>query len=151
MNTPVSSLLRPHCDLVQTTPESTVLDAVHEMTSRNTGSILIMDSTGNLVGIFTERDLLKRVVAAGLDPSNTLIETVMSLDVVTVKCTAHRKDVHKIMKAKHIRHIPVIHDGQVAGVISLRDILRSANAEKDFEIDQLREYATNHPYPSYPG
>ena len=151
MNTPVSGLLKPHGHLLFTSPSTYVLTAVQTMTAENIGSILIMDDSETLVGIFTERDLLKRVVAAGLDPETTPIESVMSRDVITVRCSALRKDVHNIMKEKHVRHVPVIDAGQVLGVVSLRDILRSANAEKDFEIDQLRGYVTDRPYPSYPG
>jgi len=120
------------------------------MTKENIGSILILDTSRKLVGIFTERDLLTRVVAAGLDPAETPIETVMSRDVVTVKCNALRKDVHNIMKVKHVRHVPVMEEGEVVGVVSLRNIIRSANAEKDFEIEQLRGYVTDQPYPTYP-
>ncbi len=151
MNTPVSDLLRPRGHLVVTSPETTVLNAVEIMTNENIGSILILDASETLIGIFTERDLLKRVVAASLDPAKTPIKTVMSHDVITVKCTDLRIDVHNIMKVKHVRHVPVMKAGHVVGVVSLRDILRSANAEKDFEIDQLRGYATDQPYPSYPG
>jgi len=121
------------------------------MTTENTGSVLILDESGVLIGIFTERDLLTRVVAAGLDPAATPIEDVMSRDVITVRANALRRDVHNIMKSKNVRHVPVINGPDVIGVVSLRDILRSANAEKDFEIGQLKDYITNRPYPSYPG
>jgi signal-transduction protein with cAMP-binding, CBS, and nucleotidyltransferase domain len=151
MNTPVSRLIGPRGTIVHTAPTESVLSASKLMTAENTGSVLILDDSGSLIGIFTERDLLTRVVAADLDPAATPIETVMSKDVVTVRANALRRDVHNIMKAKNVRHVPILEDDEVVGVVSLRDILRSANAEKDFEIGQLRDYVTNRPYPAYPG
>ncbi len=150
MNTPVANLLRYGGDVCHTTPNVPVSEAVRMLSDRNLGSIIIMDSEGNLQGIFTERDLLRRVVAAGLDPESTTLESVMTRDVYVVDKSTARGDVRQIMEKKHIRHVPVVDGQNVLGVISLRDVLRSENAEKDFEIDQLRGYVTDKPYPSYP-
>lgn len=150
MNTPVTRLIRPNGHVVMVGPEITVDKAVQTMVDQNVGSIVVLDSDNSLIGIFTERDLLRRVVAKNLDPSKTTIDSVMTRNVHVVDRTADRRDVHRIMDAEHIRHIPVVDGSTVLGVVSLRDVLRSENEEKDFELSQLRGYVSDKPYPSYP-
>lgn len=150
MNTPVSKLLRTDRLVVHTRPGSMIAEAVKLMNDHNTGSILILDEDNSLIGIFTERDVLRRVVGPGLDPNTTPVEKVMTTEVVGVDLTARRKEVRHIMETQHIRHVPILEDDKVIGIISLRDILRSETAEKDFEIDQLKSYVTAKPYPVYP-
>lgn len=141
----VSDLLRKGGVIVYSSPDTTVAEAVRTMGRHNIGSILVLSSRRDLVGIFTERDLLQRVVAAGLDPSATLLGDVMTKDVIVVSADAPREDVKQIMDSKHIRHIPVSDGSQLLGVISLRDVLRFENAEKDFEIEQLKQYFLQEP------
>jgi len=76
---------------------------------------------------------------------------VMTTDVLTVGRGAYRQDVHHLMKEHHVRHIPVIEENEILGVISLRDVLRSENEEKSFELEHLRGYISEKPYPTYPG
>ncbi len=151
MNTPVSRLLRNQTQVVSVHPLVTVSEAVQIMVEKNVGSLVVLDTDENLVGIFTERDLLQRIVAKSLDPEATEIESVMTRDVRVVNRTADRHDLLLLMEELHIRHVPIVDDGVVLGVVSLRDVLRSENAEKEYEIDQLRGYVSNKPYPSYPG
>ncbi|MEX1055050.1 MAG: CBS domain-containing protein [Rhodothermales bacterium] len=136
----VSALIRTGGVVVYTSPETSVAEAVHEMSKKKVGSILIMEEGKRLVGIFTERDLLERVVARDLDPRTTRIEAVMTTNVILVSAATPRSEVLQIMNSNHIRHIPISDGEQVLGVISLRDILRFENAEKEFEIEQLRQY-----------
>lgn len=151
MNTPVSRLLRNQTQVVSVHPLVTVSDAVQIMVEKNVGSLVVLDTDENLVGIFTERDLLQRIVAKSLDPESTVIESVMTTAVRVVNRTADRHDLLLLMEELHIRHVPIVDNGVVLGVVSLRDVLRSENAEKEYEIDQLRGYVSNKPYPSYPG
>jgi CBS domain-containing protein len=150
MNTPVSDLLRAKRHVVFASPEATTAEAIKLMNDNNTGSILILDEDRSLRGIFTERDVLRRVIGPGLDPNSTAVGTVMTAEVVVVDRKAGRLEVRTIMEKQHIRHVPVLDGNNVVGVVSLRDILRSENAEKDFEIDQLKSYVTARPYPVYP-
>ena len=136
----VSDLLRKGGVIVYSSPDTTVAEAVATMGRHNIGSILVLSSRRDLVGIFTERDLLQRVVASGLDPKTTLLGDVMTRDVIVVSADAPREDVQHLMDSKHIRHVPVSDGNQLLGVISLRDVLRFENAEKDFEIEQLKQY-----------
>lgn len=141
----VSDLLRDGGVVVYTAPHTPVLEAAKKMSEHNVGSILVLDDARHLVGIFTERDLLRRVVLEGLDAASTPVRQVMSADVYTVPPEAPRQEVLQLMNERHIRHVPVLRDGTVIGVISLRDILRFENLEKDFEIEQLRQYVHQPP------
>ncbi len=140
MRRQVSELLRSGAVVVYTAPHATVADAVEKMSRHNVGSILVLEKSRRLVGIFTERDLLQRVAARKLDPEHTKIKDVMSPDVIVVSSETPRHEVHRLMDTHHIRHIPVSDGKHVIGVISLRDVLRYENAEKEFEIEQLRQY-----------
>ncbi len=151
MNTPVSRLIRSDGQVVSVRAEVMVDQAVETMVDQNVGSIVVLDRDEILIGIFTERDLLRRVVGKNLIPGKTTIESVMTRNVFVVDRTADRRDVHQMMDSEHIRHIPIVDEGTVLGVVSLRDVLRSENAEKEFELTQLKGYVSDKPYPSYPG
>ena len=150
MEKPVSELLRRGGVIVYISPQSTVAEAAERMAEHNVSSILIMAASRRLVGIFTERDLLRRVVVPNRDHHNTLIEEVMTADVIVVSSDTPCSEVRHIMREQHIRHIPVADNDNILGVISLRDVLRHQNLEKDFEITQLKEYVMDKPYPLYP-
>ena len=146
----VSEILRKKGVVVCTTEEASVTDAVRQMATQHVGSVLVLDRDERLAGIFTERDLLERVVANDLDPKTTRIGEVMTRDVLIVSATTPREEVLQIMNSRHIRHVPVSDGEHLLGVISLRDVLRVENAEKEFEIEQLRQYVMQEPSPYAP-
>lgn len=150
MHRPISDLLRTGGIIVYTAPETTVSDAVRKMAQHNVSSILVMENSRLLAGIFTERDLLRRVVMARLDPDTTPLRDVMTTEVLTVPGSTPLGEVRRIMRERHIRHIPVIDGDRLLGVVSLRDVLRYENLQMDFEIAQLKGYVMEKPYPSYP-
>jgi CBS domain-containing protein len=149
MQKKVSDLLRTGGAVVYTTPEASVSSAAAKMARHNIGSVLVMERNRDLVGIFTERDLLTRVVVPARDPKTTTIREVMSPDVILVAADTPVVEVLKIMNDCHCRHIPVAVGERLLGVISLRDILRYENETKDFQIEQLHEYIFQKPYPSF--
>lgn len=149
MHKKVSDLLRTGGAVIYTAPQTSVAAASAKMATHNIGSILVMERGHELVGIFTERDLLKRIVVPARDPRSTLIEEVMSRDVIVVSADTPVVEVLKIMNDCHCRHIPVAAGDRLLGVISLRDILRYENEAKDFQIEQLHEYIFQKPYPSF--
>lgn len=136
----VSDLLRSGGIIVWISPQATVADAVETMAQHQIGSILVLENARRLVGIFTERDLLQRVIARKWDPSRTRISDVMTKDVIVVAADTPREEALRIMETHHIRHLPVSDGRHLLGIISLRDVLRFEKAEKEFEIEQLREY-----------
>ena len=149
MQKKIADLLRTGGAVIYCAPDASVADAASKMARHNIGSVLVMERNKDLVGIFTERDLLKRVVVAGRDARTTLISEVMSRDVILVSADTPVQEVLKLMNECHCRHIPVAAGDRLLGVISLRDLLRYENDAKDFQIEQLHEYIFQKPYPAF--
>ncbi|MEM7309245.1 MAG: CBS domain-containing protein [Planctomycetota bacterium] len=119
---------------------STVLDAARLMQEAHIGAILVTGEREKLVGIFTERDLMSRVVVAGHDPGTLLLEEVMTRGLVTSTPERRVTEAAQEMQDRHIRHLPVVEDGQVVGILSLRDLLRAHLEAKVQEVDHLTAY-----------
>lgn len=151
MERPISELLRKRGVIVYTGPQTTVREAAGTMSQHNIGSVMVMDDEKNVLGIFTERDLLNRVVADDRDPAETQIQEVMTEDVIVVSGDTPRSDALNLMQEEHIRHLPVADEDELYGIVSLRDLLTFEQQMQEFEIQQLREFVFEKPYPSYPG
>ena len=124
-------------------PADTVFQAALKMTSRKMGSVLVMDE-GQLVGIFTERDLMNRVVAMGKDYRTTLVREVMSLNIKIVSRDESITDCYRIMKANRCRHLPIAGENKsIIGVVSMRDLLDSLVDRMDQENQILKKYITS--------
>jgi CBS domain-containing protein len=142
MNTSISVLLeRKGSTVFSMPPDVTVVTAVKEMDRHKIGAILVIDN-GRIVGIFTERDVLTRVVAAGLDPKKTPIERVMSRDPMTVPSTTTVEEVMTLFTDKRFRHLPVVDGGRLVGMVSIGDILRRMVDTHRQEAEQLKQYIT---------
>ena len=113
---------RARGDLVSARPDETVHDAAKRMTERNCGSVLVMGADGSLAGIFTERDLLVRVVAPGRDPTATPVSDVMTREPETIGAEESVREAVRRMDEGAFRHLPVVEGGRVVGVLSARDI-----------------------------
>ncbi len=128
--------------LVTTSPYSMVLDAVRTMHEEHIGAIAIVDEN-MLVGIFSERDLMNRVVLEGLNPATTTVRDVMTSPVETIRRELTADDALKLMLEKHIRHLPVVdRDGNLAGMLSIRSLLHDKVAELTDQLDSLEAYFT---------
>jgi CBS domain-containing protein len=133
------------CDLIknqetyQAEIGQTVLETVRTMVEHNIGAVPVLHN-GKLVGIFSERDLMKRVVAQGRDPGSTRLAEVMSADPVTVSRNEELENCMTLMRQHSFRHLPVCHEGQLVGMVSLRDILLHDLSEKDDEVRMMRAY-----------
>lgn len=127
-------------------PETSINDAVRTMNRERVGALLVMKD-GDLVGIFTERDLLNRVIVEGVDLKATPIHTVMTREVVVVKPSLSVSDAMRVVTEKRLRHLPVVDDGKLIGVVSSGDLTRSLVAEGDGVIHSLMAYING----SYPG
>lgn len=139
-NTSIAALLAQKGGAVHTVPTTvTVLEAVQEMNRHKIGSVLVMSGL-RLAGIFTERDVLRRVVGAELDPLTTPITKVMTADVLTIAPDTSVQDVMNLFADKHCRHLPVVKNGQLIGLVSIGDVSRwVANADRA-EAESLRQY-----------
>lgn len=124
MNATISTLLEGKAPNLFTVPASaTVHAAVKRMIDEKVGSVLVVDD-GRLVGIFTERDVLVRVVGANRNPMTTPVSFVMTHNPVSIDSSTTVQEVLDAHGGKEFRHLPVIDDGHLIGMISFRDILR---------------------------
>jgi CBS domain-containing protein len=140
MNTSIASLLEGKGRALHTVPTNvTVFEAVQKMNQHRIGAMLVMDGP-RLAGIFTERDALTRVIAARLNPETTPLAGVMTTNVLTVAPDATVQQVMDIFAEKRCRHLPVVQDGRLVGLVSIGDVSRwVANAHRA-EAESLRSY-----------
>jgi len=110
-------------ELLSVTPKTTVREAARYMDARNVASVLVLDAGGRLLGIFTERDLLRRVVAKGRDPEKTPIAEVMTATPHTIGPEATTLQAMRTMHEHKVRHLAVTDGGRAVGVLSIRDFL----------------------------
>ncbi len=129
-------------DVVVAPSTTTVLEAAGLMAENNVGSVIVSDD-GQVLGIFTERDLLQRVVAAGKDPASVLLGDVMSSPAKTCCFGTDLQKCAQELAGGHIRHLVVIEDGALVGLIGLRDILDAELESSQEQIRALRSAAGN--------
>jgi CBS domain-containing protein len=134
----LSSLIK-NPKIVTLPPTATVLEAAKKMAEHLIGSIIVMEGE-KLVGIFTERDILNRVVAKDLDPKTTKLAGVMSKNVKTVSIQQTVEACFKQMEETKCRHIPVVNDDKVVGIVTMRNILEWLTDEIKDENVFLRNY-----------
>jgi len=117
----------------------TVFDVAQAMVERNIGAVPVLRD-GLLIGIFSERDLMKRVVVEGRDPRTTQVDEVMTEDPLTVSPDESLETCMILMRRHGFRHLPVCEGKQLRGIVSLRDILLHDLNEKDHEVRMMRAY-----------
>jgi CBS domain-containing protein len=140
MNTSIAALLEQKGGAVRTVPVSvSVAEAVKEMNRHRIGCVLVLDGA-RLAGIFTERDVLTRVVAADLDPKSTPVSRVMTGNVLTTTPDATVQQMMETFAQKRCRHMPVLKDGQLVGLISIGDVSRWVASAHQAEAESLRQY-----------
>jgi CBS domain-containing protein len=120
-------------------PHQTVFEAAKYMVECNVGAVPVLDGT-TLVGIFSERDIMSKVVTRQLDPQHTPIAEVMSTTLRTLAPNSSCEDAMVMMQTHGIRHLPVCEGNTLVGFLSLRDLLRHTLEEKAGEADMMRAY-----------
>ncbi len=125
-------------DVIVARPESTVIEAAKLMAEANVGSVIVKDGE-EIRGIFTERDLLRRAVARGRDPADTPLAEVMSSPVRSCSLGDDVERMADELTREHIRHLAVIEDGALVGVISLRDVMAAQLRDSRQRIKDLEE------------
>jgi CBS domain-containing protein len=140
MDTPVAALLeRKGSDVHAVASTITIAEAVAEMNRKRIGCIVVIDD-GQLAGIFTERDVLRRVVGASLDPKVVRIAEVMTKQVHTIPPDATIERTMVLFAEMRCRHIPVVDQGRLRGLISIGDISRWMSDASRAEADHLKSY-----------
>lgn len=120
-------------------PEDPVLEAIRMMADRHVGALLVMRGT-ELTGIVSERDYARKVVLLGRASSETPVWQIMSSPVITVSPDNTLQDCMRLMTERRIRHLPVVADGQVVGMISIGDLVKAVIEEQQQTIEQLESY-----------
>jgi CBS domain-containing protein len=140
MPTLISDVLaKKGADVATIAPEATVLDAANLMNERRIGALCVVER-GDLVGVFTERDILNRVISAGRDPASTKVTHVMTAPVITCGPRGRSDDCAAVMSHRHIRHLPVVDNGKLVGIVSTGDLLAMEVSESQAFIDDLYQY-----------
>jgi len=121
------------------TRETRVVTAVEEMCEKHIGAVLVCNDDVPL-GIFSERDLMRRVILARKDPMTTRVDEVMTTDVVCIAPTTPAREAMAIMTNRRCRHLPIVEGGRVVGLLSIGDLVRWASHEQAFEIQLLTDY-----------
>jgi CBS domain-containing protein len=120
-------------------PNVTVYHAIQMMCEKNIGGLLITDNN-RLVGIFTERDYARKLILKGKSSKETKIKEIMTENPVTVSEDNSIEDCMKLLVDRHIRHLPVVTDGKLMGMISIGDVVRHVIDEQKSIIEQLEQY-----------
>ncbi|MEO0510394.1 MAG: CBS domain-containing protein [Verrucomicrobiota bacterium] len=143
----VSVLLKEKSSSVYCVSEETTVDAaVAEMNRYRIGSIMVKKD-GKIVGIFTERDVLTRLVSAGRDPKTTDVREVMTRDFKQIQPDTSVEDAMQLITDKRVRHLPVLNGDELVGMISIGDVTRWLLKVNEMEAENLRRYV----FSEYPG
>lgn len=132
-------LARKGTSVVTMSASSTVLDAARLMNDRGIGGLLITEGT-HLVGVFTERDVLQRVVAEQREPSTTLVGDVMTTDVISCTPETTLAECSAVMTARRVRHLPVVDASGVCGIVTAGDLMAFQVADQQATIEYLHGY-----------
>ncbi|AFN73922.1 putative signal-transduction protein with CBS domains [Melioribacter roseus P3M-2] len=119
---------------------TSVADAVSFMAEHNIGLVPVLDDEGKLVGVFSERDLVKRVIAKGLNINSTKIDDVMTRELVLADINESHQECLKKMKDKGTRHLLIIENGKLAGILAMRDLLEFDLTVQKETIEVLHNY-----------
>jgi len=120
-------------------PDASVYEAVQLMMDNNVGALMVMDGE-RAIGIVTERDYARKLVLQERNPKNTRVRDIMTERVFYVYPHQTIDDCMALMTKKQIRHLPVIEDGRLMGLVSIRDVVREIISEQEFMIEQLESY-----------
>lgn len=125
--------------IISVTENTSVLDALKVMTEKNISALLVMEGS-ELSGIFTERDYARKLILQGKSSKDTLIKEAMTADPITINLTDTIDKCMEIMTEKHIRHLPIVVDKEVRGMISIGDLVKFIIEDQKQTISQLESY-----------
>ncbi len=126
-------------EIYAATSQTTVYDAIKLMSEKNIGALPVIDD-GHLSGIFSERDYARKVVLLNRTSQDTLVKDIMTATVITVSPTDSIDDCMEKMSSKRIRHLPVMQDGKMVGLISIGDVVTAIIESQKETINHLQNY-----------
>ena len=125
-------------------PADSVLDALRLMAEKGIGALLVTQEDDRIVGIFTERDYARKIALLGRTSAATQVRDVMTTDVLFVRPHQTSEQCMQIMSNNRLRHLPVVENEQLVGMISIGDLVKDIISEQKFIIEQLEQYITGH-------
>ncbi|MEO5338093.1 MAG: CBS domain-containing protein [Magnetospirillum sp. WYHS-4] len=135
----VKVLIKPDAKLVAVRPEDTVETTASLLSSNNIGAVPVRDGDGNLVGLISERDIVRGFARKGGKVLSLKVRDLMTASVITCTSSDSVKDVANVMIQRSIRHLPVVDEGELVAMISLRDVVKNRLAQTELEANVLRE------------
>lgn len=142
MSTPVSVLLKQKGDWVVTIePDATVFATIARMVEQNVGAIIVSER-GEIRGIFTERDYLRRIALQGRSSRTCLVRDAMTAELITVNPETTVDECLNLMTKNKIRHIPVLREGELAGIVSIGDCVRQVSEEAQNHAEDLERFVS---------
>jgi CBS domain-containing protein len=130
-------------EVLQIEADATVFEAVERMVGANVGSLLVSDG-GRHVGIVTERDYLRRIALERRNDETTSVRDVMSSPLVVVTPDTSIDECMAVMTDRRIRHVPVVDEGIVVGIVSIGDVVKFTSRQQSFELKYLTDYISGH-------
>ncbi|MBD0286202.1 MAG: CBS domain-containing protein [Bacteroidota bacterium] len=121
------------------TPQTSVFEALKQMSEKNIGALLVMED-GKLKGIFSERDYARKIILMGRSSQETLVQEIMTERVFTVSPDERIEQCMELMSENRFRHLPVVNDSVVVGVISISDVVTAIIHKQKETIDHLKDY-----------
>ncbi len=128
-------------ELYAIAPDATAYQALEAMANRNVGALLVMKN-GKLVGMFSERDYARKVILKGKSSKTTTVGELMTAQPICIEAKKSIYECMVVMTSNHIRHVPVMEDGLLIGVVSIGDIVHSIIADQETTIQELESYIT---------
>ena len=120
-------------------PEATVLEALELMAKKGLGALVVIDQD-DIVGIMSERDYARKILLMGRQSQDTPVKDIMTKEVYGVHYESTAEECMALMTDKHIRHLPVCKEGQLAGVISIGDVVKAIMTDQKVKIENLENY-----------
>lgn len=130
----------PRRDIRAVTEKDTVLDCAKAMKELNVAAMIVVDGAGKLIGIVTERDMVQRVVAKGVDPKTTTMADIMTRNPDTLKPDDSAADALELMRSRNFRHLPVAEDGRCVAMVSIRDLYAAVQEALEKEIHETEAF-----------
>ena len=129
-------------DVVSVAPTATVADIAEIIATRRIGAVVVLDEGRKLLGIVSERDVVKALAAHGAGVLSVTADQLMTREVTTAVAQTTLNEALQIMDAGYFRHLPVVEDGIVIGIISVRDVVKYTMMVRDHEVDSLKAYVS---------
>ncbi len=124
----------------------TVYHALMLMANHNIGAVIVVDDDGQMVGIFTERDYARKVILMGRTSLETKLSEIMTRDVLAINPETSLEECMSLMTHWHIRHLPVVHEGKMIDLVSMRDVVEAIIANREDTIQDLEKFILGHGY-----